>query len=233
MRGNAPCASKCAVNSGTLCADNLSGSATGTSPLEVFSGATLTGFGIIGGATTVDNGATLAPGDPVGTLTFTNNLTLNDNSILQFGLGTNTDSIVVNGDLNLTGQLNVTNAGGFGVGVYPLFICGGALNLGNLTLASAPAGFKYSFGTNSPGVVQLIVAPLTPPVFDNVNVVANTLTLSGNNGVPLGNYFVLESSNLLNWSVIATNQFDAGGNFNFTTNAPAGSPPNFFRLQLP
>ena len=40
-------------------------------------------------------------------------------------------------------------------------------------------------------------------------------------------------TDFFNWSVIATNQFDAGGNFNFTTNAPAGSPPNFFRLQLP
>ena len=153
------------VNSGTLCANNASGSATGTSPVEVFSGATLTGNGSIGGATTIDNGATLAPGDPIGTLNFTNNLTLNDNSLLQFGLGTNSDTIVVNGDLVLTGQLSVTNAGGFGVGAYPLFTCAGALTVGNLTLVSAPAGFNYRFNTNTPGVVKLIVAPATPPSF--------------------------------------------------------------------
>jgi autotransporter-associated beta strand protein len=219
------------VSSGTLCADNAAGSATGTSPVEVFASAMLTGNGSIGGAATIDNGATLAPGDPAGTLTFTNNLTLNDNSLLQFGLGTNGDSVVVGGDLFLTGQLSVANAGGFGAGAYPLFTCGGALTIGNLALASAPGGFNYSFNTNTPGVVQLIVASTTPPSFGSVGWGAGGLGFSGGNGVPLGNYFVLQSSNLVNWTAIATNQFDAGGNFS-VTNLPATNNQNFYRLQL-
>jgi hypothetical protein len=44
---------------------------------------------------------------------------------------------------------------------------------------------------------------------------------------------VQQSSNLVNWTFIATNQFDTNGGFNFTTNVPPGSPQNFFRLQLP
>ena len=224
------------VSSGTLCADNAAGSASGTSPVEVFSGATLTGNGSIGGATTIDNGATLAPGDPTGTLAFANNLTLNDNSLLQFGLGTNSDSVVVSGGLFLTGQLSVTNAGGFGVGVYPLFTCGGALAIGNLALAAAPAGFNYSFNTNTPGVVQLIVAPTTPPSFGSTAMSGTNLVLRGGNGVPLGNYVVLATTNLAlplaNWTRLATNQFDAGGNFSFT-NAPGLPAQNFYRLQLP
>ena len=221
------------VNSGTLCANNASGSATGTGDLEIFSGATLTGTGSIASATTVDNGATLSPGTPTGTLKFTGDLTLNDSSLLTFALGTNSGSVTVGGDLLLTGQLSVTNAGGLGEGVYPLFSCGGALTTGNLTLASAPPGFNYRIGTNSPGTVQLIIAPTTPPVFGNVSVSANSLTLNGFNGVPLGNYFVLQSSNLINWSVLATNRFDASGNFIYTNNAGPGGPQNFYRLQLP
>jgi len=80
--------------------------------------------------------------------------------------------------------------------------------------------------------VQLIVAPTTPPVFGNVSVAVNNLRLSGHDGVPLGTYLVLQSSNLVNWAVIATNQFDGSGDFNFTTNTGAGLPQNFYRLQL-
>lgn len=220
------------VNAGTLRVNSTGGSGTGTGDLEFFSGAKLTGKGIIGSATTIDGGATLSPGDPNGPLTFSTSLTLNDSSILQFALGTSSDSVVVNGDLILTGQLQVTNAAGFGAGTYPLFTYG-TLALGNLVIASAPAGYNYIISTNTPGVVKLIVAPTAPPLFGNVNLSAGTLTLSGSNGVPLGNYFVQQSSNLVNWISLATNQFDANGGFNFTTNAPAGAPQNFFRLQLP
>jgi autotransporter-associated beta strand protein len=220
------------VSAGTLRVNNTSGSGTGTGDLEIFPGATLTGKGIIASATTLDGGATLAPGDPLGTLTFTTSLALSDSSILQFALGTNSDSVVVVGDLILTGQLQVTNAGGFGPGTYPLFTYG-TLSYGNLVIASAPAGYNYTISTNTPGVVQLVVAPTAPPLFGNVSWSAGNLTLSGSNGVPSGNYWVQQSSNLVNWISIATNQFDASGGFSFTTNAPLGSPQNFFRLQLP
>ena len=221
------------VSAGTLRVNNTIGSGTGSGDLEVFSGATLTGSGIIGSAVTIDNGAILAPGDPTGTLTISNSLTLNDGSILQFALGATSDSVFVSSDLFLTGQLRITNAPGFGAGSYTLFSCGGALTFDQLVLASAPAGYNYSFNTNTPGVVKLVVAPLTPPNFSSVNVNSGNLTLHGSNGIPLGNYFVQQSSNLLNWIIVATNQFDANGGFNFATNAPAGSPQNFFRLQLP
>lgn len=220
------------VSAGTLRVNNTTGTGTGTGDLEVFSSAKLTGTGIIGSATTIDGGATLAPGDPTGTLTFTSSLALNDSSILQFALGTNSDSVVVASDLILTGQLQVTNAAGFGPGAYPLFTYG-TLAFGNLVIASSPSGYNNSLSTNTPGVVYLIVAPITPPVFGNVSLSAGNLTLSGSNGVPLGNYFVQQSSNLVNWISLATNQFDANGGFNFSTNAPAGAPQNFFRLQLP
>ena len=151
---------------------------------------------------------------------------------MQFALGTNSDNVIVTGDLILTGQLQITNAAGFGAGTYTLFTYG-TLALGNFVLASALAGYNYSISTNIPGVVQLIVAPTTPPMFGNVNLSGGNLTLSGSNGVPLGNYLVQQSSNLFNWISIATNQFDVNGGFSFATNVLTGSLQNFFRLQLP
>jgi len=225
------------VNSGTLCVNSGGGIGTGSGDMEVFSGATLSGNGNIGSSTTIDNGATLAPGSPIGPLTFTNNLTLNDNSIVQFALGTNSDSVVVDGDLILTGQLRITDAGGFGVAAYPLFTCGGALTFGNFTLAAAPAGYNYSFNTNTPGVVRLVVAPTAPPSFGSATLYATNLVFSGGNGVPLGNYYVLMTTNLAlptaSWTRLATNQFDGNGNFNFTNTPNPNSMPAFYVLRLP
>jgi autotransporter-associated beta strand protein len=221
------------VSGGTLRVNSPS-NGTGTGDLEVFSGARLTGNGVIGSATTIDDGATLAPGDSVGTLTFTNNLTLNDNSVLVFGLGTSSDAVVVGGDLALTGQLTVTNTAGFGPGSYPLFTCGGAMNLGNLVLASAPGGYNYSFDTNTPGVLKLVVALPTPPVIgQTVLTGAGQLVLSGSGGTPGAAYYVLASTNLAaavaNWTRVCTNQFDATGNFYFT-NTACTNAQSFYRL---
>lgn len=237
LTGNSTYAGGTTVSAGTLCVNNSTGSGTGSGALEVFAGATLSGQGIIGSATTIDNGATLAPGNPGGRLTITNSLTLNDSSLLPFGLGTNSDSVAVSGDLALTGQLSVTNSGGFGVGVYPLFTYGGNLSWGNLVLTTAPAGYNYSFNTNTPNVVQLVVAPTTPPSFGRTLASGANLIFSGNNGTPLGNYFVLMTTNLTlplaSWTSLATNQFDAAGNFSFTNVVDANSTSIFYRLQTP
>ena len=222
------------VSTGTLRVNNTSGSGTGTGDLEIFPGATLTGKGIIGSATTIDGGATLAPGDPSGVLTFTSSLTLNDSSLLPFALGTNSDSVAVAGDLILTGLLSVTNAPGFGPGTYTLFTYG-TLALGNLVLAAAPPGYNYTISTSTPGAVKLVVTPTAPPVFGNVSVSGGNLVLSGSNGVPFENYFVLATSNLMtptaNWTRIATNQYDANGGFSFTNAINADAGQNFYRLQ--
>jgi len=137
----------------------------------------------------------------------------------------------------LTGQLSVTNAGGFGIGAYTLCTCGGALSFGNLALAAAPAGYIYSFNTNTPGVVKLVVAPTAPPNFDSTIFSGVNLIFSGNNGVPLGNYYALMATNLTtplaNWTRLLTNQFDNGGNFSFTNGFNTNSTQAFYRLQLP
>jgi autotransporter-associated beta strand protein len=222
-----------AVSGGTLLVNNATGSATGSGDIEVLAGAMLAGTGTIGGSATIDNNAALRPGNPAGTLTITNNLTLNDNSLLPFALGTNSSTIVVGGNLFLTGQISVTDAGGFGAGTYTLFTCAGTITFDSYVLASAPAGYNYTIDTTTPGVVKLVVTPIAPPSFGNVNLSGGNLTLTGSNGTPFNYYYVQQSSNLTSWVNIATNQFDSNGGFTFTTNAPAGSLQNFYRLQLP
>ena len=225
------------VSGGTLRVNNPSVSGTGSGDLEIFTGATLTGNGSISSATTIDNGATLAPGNPGGTFTIVNSLTLNDSSLLQFGLGSNSDSVAVSGDLVLSGLLSVTNAGGFGVGIYPLFTYGGALAFGNLTHASAPAGFICSFNTNTPGVVSLVVAPTTPPKLATPVLSGTNLIFTATNGVPLGAVYLLATTNLTlplaTWPRLATNQFDGAGHLVLTNFPNSNGRPAFYVLQIP
>ena len=223
------------VNAGTLRVTNVTGNATGTGDMEIMGGATLTGNGRLDSATTVDDFATLAPGNPTGTLSFTNDLTLNDNTLLPFTLGTSSDAVAVGGDLFLTGKLAVTNAAGFGPGSYPLFTCGGALKFDNLILVAAPAGYNYSFDTNTAGVVKLVVALPVPPVIGSSRLSGGRLVFTGTGGPPGGTFYLVTSTNLAaaaaGWKRVLTNQFDGGGAFT-VTNPPATNRQSFYRLQL-
>jgi len=187
--------------------------------------------------TALDDDAILAPGNPFGTLTISNELDLSDLTVLQFGLGTNSNTAVVSGDLNLGGQLNITNTGGFGAGTYTLFTYGGALTPGNLTIATAPAGFICAVSTNIPGQINLIVQSSAPPVFGNINLTGGSLALSGSGGPANGIYYVLTSTNMLSplnlWTPVLTNHFDNNGNFNFTNGTDTNLPQGFYILQMP
>ena len=225
------------VSAGTLQVNNTTGSATGTNQVFVASGATLSGNGIIGCLTAFDDEAILSPGNPSGTLTISNELDLSDQTELQFGLGTNGDEVVVSGNLTLGGQLNITNLGGFGVGSYTLLAYGGVLTMGNLSIASAPAGFIYTISTNTPGQINLIVQLPTPPVIGGIKLSGGNLVLSGSGGTAFGTYYVLTSTNvatpLTNWTRLLTNQFDGNGDFNLTNGMNTNLSQSFYLLQMP
>jgi hypothetical protein len=60
------------------------------------------------------------------------------------------------------------------------------------------------------------------------------LNVCGTGGIGYGKYYVLTASNLKGpWSPMATNQFDAAGNFIFTNQLNPNLPAAFFRLQEP
>ncbi|MFP4358665.1 MAG: autotransporter-associated beta strand repeat-containing protein, partial [Puniceicoccaceae bacterium] len=102
------------VTAGTLLANNSSGSATGTGNVTVNSGATLGGSGTIGGDVTVEDGGTLAPGNSIESLATNGDLTLNDGSTFAYEVdssaapGSVADLMVVDGDLNLDGTVELT-----------------------------------------------------------------------------------------------------------------------------
>jgi autotransporter-associated beta strand protein len=134
------------VAAGTLAVNNASGSATGTGAVQVQGGATLTGSGTIAGAVTIGKGGILAAGNSPGTLTL-GALTLAGGSTLNYELGQSgtvggplNDLVLVNGNLQLDGTLNVTESAGgsFGPGLYRLIGYTGTLTDNGLDIGTAP-----------------------------------------------------------------------------------------------
>jgi YVTN family beta-propeller protein/autotransporter-associated beta strand protein len=142
-----------AVSAGAL---RINGS-LGAGGVNVGNGATLTGAGSIGGAVTVQNGGTLA-GASGSTLTI-GSLVLNASSNVNVALlaPNNTTMFNVTGNLTLAGTLNVTDAGGYGSGVYRLFDYGGGLTNNGIAVGNQPAGFQAVVNTATAQQVNLTV----------------------------------------------------------------------------
>jgi autotransporter-associated beta strand protein len=237
LTGNNSFSGGATVNAGSLIINNTAGSGTGSGSVSIGTGATLGGNGTIGGQVSFAAGATLAPGsNGSGTLAIANDLGLNNASILQFQLGTFSDQVSVTGDLTLGGTLNISAAAGFGPGTYTLFTYGGSLSVGSLTIGTVPAGYTCKIDTSNQGVVNLIVS-LPQFGFGGISANAGGVVLSGSGGATNGTYYLLASTNIAlpfaNWTRVATNQFDASGNFFFTNSFGTNTPQNFYRLQLP
>ena len=110
------------VDQGTLRVMNSSGSATGTGAVTIANGATLSGTGLVGGATSINAGGTLSVGyNGSAGQTMTLNGGLFSAGTLQFDLwgnaggvnpSTNADLLIVGGGaVTLSGTLQVTSTG--------------------------------------------------------------------------------------------------------------------------
>ena len=100
------------MQAGTLVVNNTSGSGTGSGTVSVLAGARLGGSGIIGGATTLRTGATLAPGNSPGLLTFASGLTTLADAAIEFEIGGTTpvseyDRIDVTGTATLAAGTDI------------------------------------------------------------------------------------------------------------------------------
>jgi len=182
-------------------------------------GLAITNNAVLAGTGTINSNVTLAgilsPGSSPGTITNSGNLTLQPGAVLNFDLGTNSDLVVVNGNLTLGGTLNVSDSGGFTNGTYTLFSYGGTLTTNGsssiLTIGTTPnANWNYTVDISSNGYVHLIVAgavsSCTPPW---ANFTANTTTGAANLQV----IFTDNSTGTIT-SVSCT--FGDGGTTNFT-----------------
>ncbi len=157
------------VNAGTLRVTNSTGSATGPNSV-IIDGGELAGSGAIGGATTVNAGASLAPsftGGVASALTINNSLTLANNAQLDDRLNSPGQANGAGGNdfVNATGtltlgtslELNVIPGASYGNGVYHLLGYGSLNNAGNFAgwsvgLQGTPASLgvhDYSFSNNT------------------------------------------------------------------------------------
>jgi autotransporter-associated beta strand protein len=230
------------VTNVTLNVNNASGSATGTGNVTVQNNGTLSGGGSLAGSVTVNSGGTFAPGNPLGVLTVGNNLTLAAGSTtflqVQHAPLTN-DAVQIGGVMTAGGTLIVTNTGGTALAAgdsFQLFSAGSySGSFASVTLpALAP---ELGWNTSSLNSVGLLSVISIVPQFNSVSVRGDNLVLQGTGGLPSGSYYVLGSTNLTlpltNWTRLATNSYDANGNFNFTNVISPAMTQQFILLQLP
>jgi autotransporter-associated beta strand protein len=230
------------INGGTLLLNNTNGSGTGSGIVTVAGGGTLGGTGVISGAVTVSSGGMLAPGNPLGTLTVSNNLTLAGGSTtfmqVQHSPLAN-DAVKVTGTLAEGGTLNITNIGTSALAAGDSFLLFNAASysgaFANVILPSLPVGLAWN--TNAlytAGTVSVVVT--ARPAIGSILISGNSLVFSGTGGVGNANYYLLGTTNmatpLTNWPRLLTNQFDAAGNFNFTNGINSTSQQSFYLLQL-
>lgn len=199
------------VSAGALVVGSTPGSiASLESDVEVASGATLSGSGTIDGAVTIANGGHLALIS--GSTLSVGSLVLNADSNFDAGLGapSTTALLDVNGDLTLDGKLNVSDVGGFGLGVYRLVDYSGTLTNHGLSLGSLPSGVASGLLQLQTAVinqVNLLYSLPTPPgpgptpsptvLFWNGNQTSGNGSIAGGNGT---------------WGGSASNWTDVNGN---------------------
>ena len=214
--------------------------ATGT--VTVATSATLGGSGRLGGAAIVQSGATLSPGTGIGTLSFGKSLTLAAGSTNLFEISKSpatNDNLIVIGALTNGGFLIVTNISTNALAAGDSFKLFSAASYGGgfagVTLPALAPGLGWSTNTlNTAGQLTVIsiVPIINPPAPAGTN-----LVLRGGGGMPNGQYYVLASTNLAlpiaSWPRIATNFYDAAGNFSFTNPIAPGTARKFYLLQLP
>lgn len=241
----------------------LDASARADGRLTVVAGQSLVGNGAVNGNVTVVAGATLAPGlllptdnggsqddtndvadvDPVGTLTFSNNLTLNSGCMTLMDVNkapSTNDAVNVTGLVTYGGTLSLTIGDTLSaVDSFKLFAAGSYSGV-FASIVPATPGPGLAWNTNtlaSDGTLRITtVALLVPPMFAGIIFSGGNIIMNGSNGLPGTNYYVLASTNLSlpfsNWDVVGTDAFDVNGNFQFTNDLGAW-PQRYYILRLP
>jgi rhamnogalacturonan endolyase len=228
------------ISGGTLQINNVSGSGTGSGAVTVAGGGTLGGNGIIAGAVTVNSGGALAPGNPLGALTIGGNLTLAAGSTTYVQIESapvTNGGAIISGALSEGGTLNVTNIRGTAAAGNSFKLFGAARYSGSFTnfaLPALPANLAWS--TARLGVDgSLWVVSIGAPSISQTYLAGTNLAVSGAGGAPYGTYYVLTTTNLAlpagQWAILATNQFDAAGNFSFTNAINPGVAQLFYALE--
>jgi autotransporter-associated beta strand protein len=135
---------------------------------------TIGGPNIYTGTTTIGAGTLMV----TGLVTATSGLVLSNNATLQVSLGGigNATNIWVNGNVTLSGQINLNDSGIVSNTVYPVIYYSGTLNTNGLTVAPL-SPWAFTIDTSVPHLVRLIPTQKFPLAqFTNGNFVVTSLT---------------------------------------------------------
>jgi hypothetical protein len=153
-------------------------------------------------------------------------------------LGTN-DQIEAGENLTYGGTLNLANVSGTPLAAGDSFqIFNAAAYLGSfvhITPTTPGSGLAWDTTHLNSGQINVIVSSgATGPIIGTTTISDGNLILSGTGGTTNSTYYVLATTNLLTgWIPIATNSYDANGDFNFTNAIIPGAPQRFYRIQQP
>jgi fibronectin-binding autotransporter adhesin len=214
------------------------------SSLNLVSGQTLSGDGIVRGSLLATFGSTVSPGVfAPGTLTVSNTITLLGTTLMEIDKAAATNdllrssnSIVFGGTLNVS-SLSTALADGDSFKLFDAPSYSGAFT--NIVPANPDTGLYWdTTALTTSGILKVTsTLPQPHPQITNAVISNSNITISGSNGTSSGNYIVLASTNLVtplsNWMPVATNSFDSNGNFTFTMAVDANLPQRFYLLQLP
>ncbi len=176
------------VNSGTLVVNGNQSAATGA--VTVAAGARLGGTGTVAGVGILDGGTLFGSSGSTFTMA---SLTLSSTSRLSVALGapavTPTPIFQVNGALTLGGVLDITNATGFGPGLYRLFNYTGSLINNGLLIGTNPiSAFIPTIQTSVANQVNLLVGVAPLPIWAGGSGTWSAATTGTSWGVSDGSY---------------------------------------------
>lgn len=209
----------------------------------ILGGHTLLGSGRIDGSLQVNAGGTVAPGNdslglPIGVLTVTNVVTLAGTNAMQTEKASLTNdvitgaaSIVFGGVLGVSDDFGIAYADGDSFKFFSAASYSGSFS--SIEPASPGAGLFWDTSQLTvSGTLRVMSTP--KPTITAIVKSGSNVAFSGSGGAPNASYSVLTSTNaalpLTQWTSVVTNQFDASGNFSFTSSA--AQPQQYFILQL-
>ena len=232
--------------------DSLDVSGRPDQTLTLASGQTLGGIGNVNGSLAISAGATLSPAgtntllginsgaNSTGVIAASGAIALNGTTIIKLnGSGTN-DEVQAGAGITYGGTLNLANISGSPLVAGNSFqIFNGASYSGSfasITPATPGTGLAWDLTQLNTGILN-VVAASTQPVIGSIAVSGGNLIFNGTGGTTNGSYFVLTSTNLAaplaNWTPVATNTFDASGNFSVTNAVNSNSTQQYYLLKLP
>jgi hypothetical protein len=175
-----------------------------------------------------------------GTLSASNNITLNGNTVMKLNGSGVSDEVTSSTGITYGGTLTLANVSGAPLAVGNSFQLFSAPSMTGTFSSISPAtpGSGLAWDTsqlNTLGTIG-IIAGASQPVVKSVRVSNGSLIFSGNNGTSGGNYAVLTATNvttaLTNWTSLVTNSFDNTGAFSVTNAISSGTPHQYFILKL-